>query len=444
MVSPTLYSFKFITPRPLVLGALPLILLIFTSGCASYTEETREIRSLFRGERYEKSLEALESSSIADSSKDKLLYLLEKAMILDRMGQDQKARATFLQADKRVDDLYTTSISKSALSFVYNDSATDYSGEDYEKVAIHTQLALSFLGDQKYDAARVQARKINNKLNEINKAYDEDQKNRYAEDAFALYLAGMIYEAKGEYDDAIIDYRKALKLYEGSYATFVHGGAPDNLVQALYRLYLVRGRKSEASLLEKKHKSLTAAVKKEFESRAPMGEVIVLHEVGNIAYKVAKNFVFTVGSQVIRYSWPTIRKKYSSSYGKSGLTVVGGSFEGAEKAQDLDEIARNTLDDKRGRMVAKSMARLLAKGQLTEQARQNFGILGAIGANVYSAVTETADTRSWTLLPEAYLVTRKRLKPGTHKIKIQTNGKMNAIKTVHLKDDQVVIFRSFD
>ena len=95
-------------------------------------------------------------------------------------------------------------------------------------------------------------------------------------------------------------------------------------------------------------------------------------------------------------------------------------------------------------MVAKSMARLLAKGQLTEQARQNFGILGAIGANVYSAVTETADTRGWTLLPEGYLVTRQRLNVGTHKIKIHTNGMVNKINTVNLKKDQVVIFRSFD
>src|SRR5690606_17970339 len=122
---------------------------------------------------------------------------------------------------------------KTALSFVYNDSATDYEGEDYEKVAIHTQLALSFIGDQDYSAARVQAKKINNKLAEINKNYDADQKNRYAEDAFALYLAGVIWEAQGDYDDAIIDYRKALKLYEGSYATFVRAGVPDGLVEAL-------------------------------------------------------------------------------------------------------------------------------------------------------------------------------------------------------------------
>src|SRR5690606_6976497 len=103
------------------------------------------------------------------------------------------------------DELYTVSISRTAASFIVSESSTDYEGEDYERVAIHTQLALSFLGDKDLAAARVEARKINLKLEEINQKYD-DHKNRYAEDAFARYLAGTIYEARGEIDDAIIDY----------------------------------------------------------------------------------------------------------------------------------------------------------------------------------------------------------------------------------------------
>ena len=50
------------------------------------TEETREIRNLYRGERYLKALETLESSGIADSKKDSLLYYMEKAMILNNLG----------------------------------------------------------------------------------------------------------------------------------------------------------------------------------------------------------------------------------------------------------------------------------------------------------------------------------------------------------------------
>jgi hypothetical protein len=107
----------------------------------------------------------------------------------------------------------------------------------------------------------------------------------------------------------------------------------------------------------------------------------------------------------------------------------------------MDAIARQTLEDRRLRLVAKQGARLLAKGQLTEQAYKNFGPIGGIAANVFSAVTETADTRSWTLLPEAYLVSRQRVKPGRHTVEIKTGGRIGQIKTVEVKKGQVVILR---
>ncbi|MGC5189060.1 hypothetical protein ACPXBB_26030, partial [Escherichia coli] len=78
-----------------------------------------------------------------------------------------------IDADKIADELYTTSITRTAASFVVSDASTDYSGEDYEKVAIHTELALSFLATKDLDGARVEARKINNKLAEINSKYDD-------------------------------------------------------------------------------------------------------------------------------------------------------------------------------------------------------------------------------------------------------------------------------
>ena len=147
--------------------ALLPVIIVLTTACASYTDETRDIRSDYMGRSYSSALKKLEDSSLKKSSNSKLLYLLEKAMILQRMGETEKSRALLIEADKLVDRLYTVSVSKTAASFVYNDSAQDYSGEDYEKVAIHTMLALSFLGDKDLDSARVEARKINAKLSEI-------------------------------------------------------------------------------------------------------------------------------------------------------------------------------------------------------------------------------------------------------------------------------------
>lgn len=419
------------------MGTLALISLW---GCASYTDETREIRSLYRSESYRAALTKLEASDLKTEDKNRLLYRLEKAMILDRLQEREKSRALLIQADKIADELYTTSISRTAASFVVNDAVSDYDGEDYEKVAIHTVLALSFLADQNYESARVEAKKINNKLAEINAGY-EDKKNRYGEDAFARYLSGMIYEARGEYDDAIIDYKRAIELFRGAYAEFVNGGVPDNLVRAYWRLLELRRRPDAQAQLEKDFPKVTAEAKKAFKQDEGTGEIIVIHEIGHIATKTTQEFIFPFGKQVIRFSFPVIRKRTGSYIGQTGFSVDGGSLVGAENVQDMDAIASATLEDRRLRMVAKQATRLIAKGQLTEQAYKNFGPLGGIAANVFSAVTETADTRSWTLLPEAFFVSRKRVKPGTYKVEVRTGGRLGQIEKVEVRRGKVVILR---
>lgn len=420
-----------------------LSILIFGTGllavasCASYTQETSEMRTYYHGDRFDKALQALDKSDLKEQNKNRLLYRLEKAMILDRLGERKKSRALLLEADKIADELYTTSISRTAASFVVNDSTTDYSGEDYEKVAIHTELALSFLQDQDLSAAGVEARKINNKLSEINSGYD-DQKNRYAEDAFARYLSGMIHEASGNHDDAIIDYMKALKLYEGSYKDFYDGTVPPDLVIALYRICSERQRTPEMTMLVKKFPAQVAKAK----NRDPgAGELIVIHEVGLIAHKTTAEFVVPIGGQVVRFSFPVIRRR-DVYLGQTGVDMLHeGGFVSASNLQDMQSIASFTLEDKRLRMIVKQGVRLLAKGQLTDYAYKQLGPLGGIAANVYSVVTETADTRSWTLLPGAYYVTRIQLKPGEHQIKIKNDGHVSKIVPVKVEKGRIKFIR---
>jgi hypothetical protein len=392
------------------------------------------------GRSYSSALAKLEESSLKTSSNSKLLYLLEKAMILQRMGETAKSRALLIEADKLVDRLYTVSVTKTAASFVYNDSAQDYSGEDYEKVAIHTMLALSFLGDKDLDSARVEARKINAKLTEIVGTYD-GKKGRYTEDAFALYLAGLIYEAKGEWDSAIIDYSKALDLYEGDYKIFIRGGVPNTLVSSLYRLLIKRNRKERANALETKYPNeLKALIGAKDDD---LGDVVVIHEKGHIAIKVAEETALPIGKQIVRISWPVIRRSSRAIFNDSSISVDNGPQVTAENLQDMDAVAEVGLEDRKFRMIAKNAARLLAKGQITEQAYKNFGLVGGLAANVFSAVSETADTRSWTLLPQAYNVSRVRMQPGTYTIRIKTNGRQTRIEKVEVKKGQIAIFTDF-
>ena len=392
----------------------------------------KKVRSNFRSGAYQTALADLEGSPLARSESDRLLYLLEKSQILSRMGEEKKSRRLLLEADKLVDDLYTTSVSKSAASMVVNDSVQDYSGEDYEKVTIHTMLALSFLREGDLKSALIEARKINSRLNEINQTYDK--KNRYSEDAFARYLAGMIYEAEGNWDAAIIDYRKAEEAYGAAYSSHFNTPVPRDLVQALYGLYLKRDRKQDAQRLKAQYRQILAAYRP---PPAGEGEVIVIHQVGDIATKEKKDFMIPIGKEIVRFSFPVINANRRVSAERTGIRLDDSRFVRAELAQNLDLIAAKTLEDRKARIIVKAGARLILKSQLAQQAQKEFGLVGFIAGNIYGAVTETADTRSWTLLPSSFFVTRVALPAGRKEVKIFTDGKLSDIKDFKLRPRQI-------
>lgn len=414
------------------------------SHCASYTDEIRDLRQDFLGGRYQASLDKLEKSSVKDSSRNRLLYNMEKAMILDRLGDLKGSRSLLFDADKIADELYTTSISKTAATFIFNESASDYSGEDYEKVAIHTLLAMSFLQDGKLSDGRVEARKINEKLHEITQNYDPKYAH-YKEDPYARFLSGLIYEAMQNWDDAIIDYKNALDIYSDSkYTPFYEGSVPAALITSLYGLADRRNRTELKRELKSRYSAIIERYEQERSEIPQGGDIIVLHEAGHIAIKVAKDFFIPIPGQVIRISFPYIdRKNLDWNSSNTGLRVVGrGSYVSAANCLNLNALAYQSLEDRRGRLVAKSMARLVAKGALTYQAEKQFGILGGLAANIYSVVTETADTRGWSLLPQAFYINRVRVPVGRQNIEIKTAGRITDMPSVDIKDGDFKFIRS--
>ncbi len=427
-----------------MLCRLPLCLLILAViwQCASYTDETAEVRQNFYKGDFQLALEKLEKSPLKDSSRNLLLFQLEKAMIFDRLGDRQQSRKLLIAADRQVDKLYTTSILNTASSFLINDSTQDYGGEDYEKVAIHTMLALSFLQDKSLEEAGVEARKINLILDKITKEYAQ-KFNGYREDALALYLSALIHEAQREDDDAIIDYQKALTTFaHPHYRQFYLGAVPDHLVRALY---LLAGKNQRSELKEQLKETYPDIVKTAEEGlKAGLtSQIVSIHEIGHIAIKRANDFVIPLGGQIIRLSFPYIAYNERYSFGTTGLDLEGEGFFPGRNLAYLSAIAHFALEERRGRMILKSAARLIAKAALTNKAYDAFGPLGGIAANVASAVTETADTRGWTLLPDAFSVSRAWLKPGKHRMKLMSEGRLDKVEMVETSAGKIAIFRSY-
>jgi hypothetical protein len=252
--------------------------------------------------------------------------------------------------------------------------------------------------------ALVECRQLDLALAGYNEKYEE--KNVYREDAFGRYLSGIIYEASGEMDDAFIDYLKAYRVYRDygrDYAT----PAPTSLRGDLARAALATGRTDE--LAEELGERPTAAVGPE-EARG-MGRIVFVHMNGKAPEKVEDWVAIPTPQGPVKIAFPrfVIRPPLCTM---SELVVESAGWRARERAElveDINRIAAKNLDDRRTRVVAKTLARVLVKQAAIAGATSGIddpGLrrLAQFGLNIANFAIEQADTRSWRTLPgEVYL-----------------------------------------
>lgn len=121
-----------------------LLQLPFVFSCQTYTKENASMREELYAGDIPKAIKTVDDSSIASQDRNFALFRMEKGMLLYLNKQYDKAIELWLQADKKLDDLYTTSISKTAESFIINDSMSDYEGEAHERVLLPIFSSISF------------------------------------------------------------------------------------------------------------------------------------------------------------------------------------------------------------------------------------------------------------------------------------------------------------
>ncbi len=397
-----------------------------------------EVKGLYEVGHYQLALQKLQSSSLKQQHRNRLLYSLELAVLYDRLGRLKKSRRELFRAAQLVEELYTVSVSKAAAAFIVSSDTTEYRGEDYEKIFIHTMLAMSYLGANELQEALVEARRINLRLHAINRGHGDAQ-NRYNEDAFARYLAAMIHEVEGDVSSAFVDYHKAWQLYRGEFKIFNDAQMPRQVAVALYHLAHRAKRQVEPELRQQ----LTPAERQRSTKHA---EVAVIHQIGRIASKEAREFLLPFDQQVVRFSFPVVVAR-QVDYGRSGVMLRERGeverFIASEQMLNLDQLAQIALEDRRARLTAEQMTRLIAKGVMTAQVQRKFGALAGVAFNVYAAATETADTRSWSLLPARIAVTRF-VAPEARPLDITVinNGVTTAMHSLRLQRGELRLYVS--
>ncbi|MFC1715946.1 COG3014 family protein [Candidatus Poribacteria bacterium] len=423
-----------------------LLVCALFAGCATYGSKMEQTRLLFSQGKYDDALKKLDKTK---SGSSKLLYLLEKGMILHYACRYEESNNVFEEAEILAEDLYTKSVSKEAGAFLTSDNILPYEGEKFERALIHYYRAFNYIYLKLPDDALVECRKVSFLLQRY---LDESEEGStaYPDDAFMHYLAGILFEWQGERNDAFISYRKAEEAY-GRYQQEYGLLQPLSLKNDLLRTASALGFSEEYDYYLKKYGDSY----NEPELNGETGELILVHENGFAPNKEAIEVVFPIlkvdkfgeskGVDMWEYSG-TLRARADRHYddidieymlrisiptyestrplithvevlatGNPGCAPARFS---SETVEDVEAIAMKNFGEEEPKILLKTIARGGLKYLAFKTAKKKKGEVAGLLVNVFNIATENADTRSWLTLPNSFGMARMSLPPGKYDLQL--------------------------
>jgi len=378
------------------------------SACSSYTGRIADSRRAFETGNYSVAIETLtELASKKDG--DELLLLLELAIAYHASGNYEKAIETFQLAEKLSDSTHYMSVSEEAGSVLLNDTIKRHRLDDYEKVLISMYLAMDFTLINQWESALVECRRINHKLDQMIASGNVT----YQKNAFAKYLAALLFENEREFNDAWVDYRLSAQWLPG--LSFHSTG--------LLRMADKLGADQELSEYKKRFPDV-----KDYRLTKNEGELVLLAEVGRAPFKV-EDPNFQLLPLMLRSSYSTSHLELRDSKNRVSAKT--------EILYDIETTAIQELEERKAGLLAKKMGGIVAK-QVTaygvEKATKS-PELGAMAALLLH-LTDRPDLRSWNLLPAHLQLLRVKLPAGRHDIvldRVSRFGHKEEWKTVRVE-----------
>jgi len=395
--------------------------LFMLSGCAHRLDYNRLYAQLQNGECQAASLH-IEKNRDNYGSNAQLLYLLDAAMVHLQCRDFEAAQQKFQAAERLAEALWTESLSRQAASLVTNEYLLKYPGEDYERALINMMSALGYLQSGAFDDALVEIRRIDSLLSLYNNKYE--QKNVYKEDAFGRYLSGILHEADNALDDAFIDYRKAVIAYR-DYEKYYGVPAPAALIEDLYRVGAAVDRMEDVERLLPRDNPQRRPVPP---PNRHMGKLVFLQLSGHAPAKTQGQVVVPTGGGPVTVAYPRLLllpptcMEHRLTLASPDVVIVAN----LDLVQDIGRIALKNLEDKKGRIMAKTLARAVAKQVIIEglanSNNENTAMAVRTALNIANLFLEQADTRSWRTLPGQIYMDRLFIPPGEYTVQSAACG----------------------
>ncbi len=419
--------------------------LCLLTSCLTYYQKTQKFNDYFVKGEIEKAKSKIEDEE--PKKKNRLLHYFNLGTVNFMLGNHDSSNHYFEKAYVTAED-YRQSTGQEIAALLLNPKVKTYLGEDHEILMIHYFKALNYLYLNDYDAALVECRRMNIKLNDLNEEYDRE--NRYKRDAFINLLMGLIYDANDNYNDAFIAYRNAYDIYREDYRKLFNIAPPKQLKSDLLRTAYLAGMDNE---LKQYEESFDTSY--HYKQNTDQSSLVFFWHNGVGPYKdeFSVNFALVRGEGGVahfeneKHGWtfpfPNYEEKEEENAGLSDIEVIrmalpkyierppfyeqasilvdSQSKHQMEMAENINKIAFQTLRDRMLRELGNALLRLALKKGSEYAAREESDGVGA-ALSIFNAITEQADTRNWQTLPHSISYTRIPVKSGDHKVNLTTTN----------------------
>ena len=421
----------------LVAALAPLAL----GACASYVAQTRDVRPLLARADYAGALKTIEKT---DSRGSRLLYLYQRGLVLHYSGDPRASNEALEQADQLYEDLYTRSLSREIAALTVTDNLLEYRGERYEAALVHYYKALNYLALGSPEEAVVECRRLNHRL----QVFRDAGGSFYRDDPFLQYLTGMIFAANGEHVEADVSLRQALESFRAAGAE--RGiEAPHALLCDLAENSEALGNAEDARLYREQCPCPPRPA-------AGTGRLNLFLECGYVPARTEQELVLPIYKDearegldedgfcraivarrgrpreahreldyLLKIAVPAL-EALPPRYLAAQVRPVGADTTipsaPAATVEDLAVLARHALEDRQAEIALRAVSRGVTKYLATREARKKGDQAAGWLVNFAGAMTEVADTRCWSALPERIMVSRLDLPAGLYDLEIALVG----------------------
>jgi uncharacterized protein len=415
------------------------LVLVLQACYATYYQQNAKFHNLFLASKLEKAEALLAKDKRAERRRTRLLYYLNRGVVAYLMQSYEMSNYFFEQAHLTYENFSTKPLDE-VLALLVNPALADYRGEDHEVLLLHYYKVLNFLQLGQREAALVECRRLNIKLNQLSDKYSSA--NKYKRDAFVHTLMGLVYQANHDYNNAFIAYRNATEIYREDYKRLFGLDVPEQLKKDLIYTAYKTGLYDQVDAYKQEFKLDYDPAKETM-----LSDVVFLwnNGLGPVKDEWSINFVLIQGQdgvvtfsneklglcfpfplpsnnnngsiadlKFIRVAFPKYRER-PLVYDKAFILTPDGKRQALEVLEDINFISFQVLKQRMVLELSKSLLRVALKKATEYQIGRQNELAGTIvgGINFF---TERADTRNWQTIPHSIYYTRFKLPEGRHQV----------------------------